>query len=265
MPVERPPILQGSAEQQLAALRDYLFRLAGSLENVQSAPVYTAGTMAQTGTGGINGSGSGTSAATEEKIRQNARELKGLIIKTANTITHEMNSREEEYKDYFLAQSEFGEFEENLDLRIETNARNVVEGYNYASAIRTAQNSADKAKDYYNQISGEIRRGFLNDPDHHGETVFGIAISSSLRFTGAQPVERDGSVYYELEERQTFGLYTATGWQFWINGHKAGWFNVGDGMLHVANVYVEENLHFGDKWRARKTGADEFEIVYVGV
>lgn len=247
MPVERPPILQGSAEQQLAALRDYLFRLAGSLESVQSAQTISVSAATSAG-----------SAAAVEKIKQNARELKALILKTADTITAEMDSREEEYRGYFLAQSEFGEFEETLDLRIETNARNVVESYNYAASIRAVQ-------DAYTQISGEIRRGFLNDPDHPGETVFGIAISSSLRFTGAHPEERDGSVYYELEGRQTFGLYTATGWQFWIEGHKAGWFDVGDRMLHVANVYVEDNLSFGNTWRARKTGADEFEIVYVGV
>ena len=239
--------MQGSAEQQLAALRDYLFRLAGSLESVQSAQAVSVGTAAKSGAGDA-----------AEKIKQNARELKALIIKTADTITAEMDSREEEYKGYFLAQSEFGDFEENLDLRIATSARNVVESYDYASAIRGVQDACT-------QISGEIRRGFLNDPDHPGEMVFGIAISSDLRFTGAQPVERDGYEYYELEGRQTFGLYTATGWQFWIGGHKAGWFDSHDGMLHVANVYVEDNLRFGETWRARKTGADEFEIVYVGV
>lgn len=262
MPVERPPILQGSAEQQLAALRDYLFRLAGSLENVQSAPAVSASTAVKSGAGGA---GSGTSAATEEKIRQNARELKALILKTAHEITAEMDSREEEYKGYFLAQSEFGDFEENLDLRIATSARNIIESYDYESAIRAAQDIAENVQEYYTQISGEIRRGFLDDPDHPGETVFGIAISSNLRFTSAQPVERDGYEYYELEARQTFGLYTATGWQFWINGHKAGWFDSLDGMLHVANIYVEDNLRFGDTWRMRQTDRNELEIMYVGV
>jgi hypothetical protein len=125
--------LQGSAEQQLAALRDYLFRLAGSLESIQSAPAVSVGAAAKSAAGGA-----GDAA---EKIRQNARELKALILKTADTITAEMDSREEEYRGCFLAQSEFGDFEENLDLRIETNARNIVEGYGYASAIRAAEDN----------------------------------------------------------------------------------------------------------------------------
>jgi hypothetical protein len=143
--------LQGSAERQLAALRDYLFRLAGSLESIQSAPAVSVGTAAKSGAGDA-----------AEKIRQNARELKALILKTADTITAEMDSREEEYRGYYLAQSEFGDFEENLDLRIATSARNIIESYDYESAIRAAQDIAENVQEYYTQISGEIRR-FLRD------------------------------------------------------------------------------------------------------
>jgi len=103
----------------------------------------------------------------------------------------------------------------------------------------------------------------MEDPDQPGELVFGIAISAQLRFTG-EVRAKDGYEYHELEGRQTFGLYTATGWQFWIDGHKAGWFDSEDGMLHVANVFIEDTLSFGGSWRVRRVGA-ELEIMYMGV
>lgn len=265
MPVERPPILQGSAEQQLAALRDYLFRLAGSLETVQSAPVFTAGAMSQAGTGGISGSGSGTSAATEEKIRQNARELRALIIKTANTITAEMDSREESYYGDFVARSDIGTFEQEWKMEAETTARSVVESFQQTSVVNVSSDQLEEFQKYVEQINGEIRRGFLDDPDHPGETIFGIAISSHLQFTSEVQTHK-GYEYYELTSGQTFGFYTSTGWQFWIDGRKAGWFDITDGFLHVANIYVENQVYFGDTWRMRQTrGGAEIEIIYVGV
>ena len=259
---ERPPILSGSTQQQLHALRDYLMRMAASLESAGNAPAYSLSPV----TNGAQPARAGAAGERDaiERMRQNARELKALILKTAHRIESEMDSREELYRGWFLAQSAFGEFEENLELRIATDARGVVESYGYEAAIRSAQDSIGLVQSYLTQINGEIRRGFLEDPDRPGELAFGIAISSSLRFTGSIQ-SREGYEYHELEPRQTFGLYTSTGWQFWIDGHKAGWFDSLDGMLHVANVFVEDTLQLGASWRMRPSAdGTELEIMFVG-
>ena len=65
-----------------------------------------------------------------------------------------------------------------------------------------------------------------------------------------------------LAPGQTLGLYTATGWQFWINGSKRGWFDSEDGMLHVANIVVEDKLQIGDGWLMTTTGG--FGLRYTG-
>jgi len=267
MSIERPPILRGSAERQLAALRDYLFRLAGSLDTAAAAPA--AGYVLRKSADGKSvyapgggGTDDGTEKAAIERMRKNARELKALILKTADEIEQEMDRKEEEYHGTFIARSEFGEFEERTSLLVETTAKDIVETYRSISAVRSDQADIELLQDYMTQLNGEIRRGFLEDPDNPGETVFGIAVSAQLRFTGAVR-SKDGYEYHELEGNQTLGLYTASGWQFWIDGHRAGWFDSMDGMLHVANVYVEDALTFGGSWRARRSGT-ELEILYVG-
>ena len=96
---------------------------------------------------------------------------------------------------------------------------------------------------YVTELSGQIRRGFLEDPETH-QTVLGIAISQQLRFTG-QELTDGGWTYFELSPGQTLGLYTSTGWQFWVNGRKVGWFDSSDGMLHTVSQAVEQEIRLG--------------------
>ena len=72
----------------------------------------------------------------------------------------------------------------------------------------------------------------------------------------------DGADYYQLSSGQTFGLYTSTGWQFWINGWKKGWYDSVDGMLHIANVAVENALQLGGQWQL--VNSDGLGIKYTG-
>ena len=56
--------------------------------------------------------------------------------------------------------------------------------------------------------------------------------------------------------------YTATGWQFWINGSKKGWFDSADGMLHAGNLQVEQLLQLGADWVLSTAGG--FGLRYLG-
>ena len=64
----------------------------------------------------------------------------------------------------------------------------------------------------------------------------------------------DGYTYYYLNAGQTFGLYTSTGWQFWIGGVRRGWFSSEDSMLHVSNIVVENRLQLGADWEITTEG-----------
>lgn len=261
--MQKPPMLTGDAGTDLRQMRDYLFRLAGSLQNIETATAEIV--SVRMGTAAATGGGAASTAdeqAAVERMRQNAASLRALILKTARDIESEMDSREEEYYGYFRAKSDYGDLDERYELMIDTNAQRIVESYGYDSQISSIDNAVQR---YTTQINGEIRRGFIEDPDRPGSLIFGIAISSTLQFTGSVQT-KDGYEYHELEPRQTFGFYTSTGWQFWIDGQKAGWFDsTGEGVLHVRKVVAEDYFQVGGKWQMKiADGGAELEFVYVG-
>ena len=257
---ELPPVLRGSERAQLAELREYLVRLVRGLEQVESAAVRQS----------TSAFWSGEEAAIRDRetvgqIRNQAVALKSLIIKTADRVTAEYDRRIEELRSLFVAESEFGQYKETIRTQIETTARGIVESYDYREEIAAAQDDLKLLQHYTTAIQGEIRRGMIEDPEHPGTVVTGIAISQNLHFTGVTQTGEDGYTYYELASGQTFGLYTSTGWQFWIDGAKKGWFSSLDGMLHVANIVVEQSLQLGSAWQLRSSvEGTRLDIVYVG-
>lgn len=260
---EKPPILTGSEQQQINALRDYLFRMVSSLDTIETAPVVAFSD---------SGEKVKLDSQTLEAIRENTASLKALIISNADTITSYVDQKTETYEEQYQAlSSRFGTYEENITRTIEETARGVVDSYKYKEtidAIRDGLNGlSDQTDNYFTQINGQIRRGFIEDPPNSGTYTLGIAISQNLQFDAeiAPQDDSEGYRYYHLKGGQTLGLYTSAGWQFWIDGVKVGWFSSKDSMLHVRQIQVEESLQFGDKWKL-KTAADgtELEIVYIG-
>ena len=168
-----------------------------------------------------------------------------------------------EMRQSYLARSEFGEYQQEILLLIDATARQIVESYGFLEQLRATRAELGEMGDafaaYEMEISGQIRRGFLEDPDTH-RTVLGIAISQQLQFTGRE-LSDGGWSYYELSPGQTLGLYTSTGWQFWVNGRKVGWFDSSDGMLHTVSQVVEEEIRMGD-WRMSARGG--FGLKYMG-
>lgn len=242
---EMPPILQGSEKEQLAALRDYLVRLARSLDAAAEAPLSVSVPAA---------------SVPAAAARKEAGELRSLIVKTAERVEHSVEILRETLREDYLALSDFGSYRESIENTIEQTARGVVESYDFASALVALDGRLGDTESALTSLRGEIRRGLITDPES-GETALGIAIAENLSFTGTEHTE-NGLVYYELAPGQTLGLYTSTGWQFWINGSKRGWFDSRDGMLHVANLAVENSLRLGGDWLVTTVGG--FGLRYMG-
>ena len=85
--------------------------------------------------------------------------------------------------------------------------------------------------------------------------------ASNLSLTG-QTVTENGLVYWELSPGQTLGIYTASGWQFWINGSKRGWFDSRDSQLHVSELSAESGIRLGADWLMSAAGG--FGLRYIG-
>lgn len=276
---EKPPILTGQPKKDLENMRDYLFRMAQSLGDAASAEAAAENGVSisykKDGTQ-ILKPGGGKPQNTED-IRRNAAELRSLIIKSANNLQQMIvagdsavisyaDSKMDQFESYYLAKSEFGAFEETIDTRIEESARGVVDSYAYTAAIKSMQDSIGLLQHYYEAIEGEIRRGIVLNPDT-SQYEIGIVISQVVRFAGEVGHDDpnnpdDGNTYYYVDSGQTFGLYTSTGWQFWINGVKRGWFSSEDSMLHVSNIVVEDKLKLGADWEMTTSGG--FGLKYTG-
>lgn len=249
--MEYPPILTGSTEAQLRALRDYLVRVAQSLD-AAAADAETCTTAAAAGGTGTGKTLSDTGAETPEALR-------AIIVKTADSVSSHIDSITTLLESSYLARSDFGQYAETIETRIEQTAKQTVESYNYTALIRAAEAQLGELSAHLTELQGRIVRGVLTDPE--GNLVFGIAISESLTLTG-QTVEQNGFAYSVISPGQTFGLYTASGWQFWIRGVKCGWFDARDGMLHAAKLTVEDSLHLGADWQFSAAGG--FGIRYIG-
>ena len=276
---EYPPILKGTEQQQLAALRDYLVRMARSLRSAEeaaeeaadrSAALSAAGGTADAAAADTAALAAGSSALTAAAETGDAAaallsagQLRALIQKTADrieTVRQSVDRVDAALREDYLAVSDFGEYTARAALNMTATARQVVEGYDYAQRIDAVGAALDAMDSYLTAIRGEIRRGLITDPET-GEQVLGIAVAENLRFTG-QTHSADGLTYYELSPGQTLGLYTATGWQFWINGAKRGWFDSADSMLHVTRLRAVDSIDLGGSWRLSSAGG--LGIKYLG-
>jgi hypothetical protein len=245
---ELPPVLSGPPQQQIAALRDYLVRMAQSLQTAQDL------TEKRT----ASGISRAKTAAAADAARQ-AASLKSLIVKTAGVIRSSIEELETELHSSYVAESEFGEYREYAEGRFTQTASDITEAFDRSAQIRT------DLLDFRSSVQGEIRRGLIEDPET-GEENIGIAISRKLYFetNGIPYVDTMGNIYPRLLPAQSFGLYTATGWQYWINGQKVGWFDSLDSSLHLRTVTVNESISIGDSWKIMQHPGGGFGVRYVG-
>ena len=249
---ELPPILSGSPESQLRAMRDYLVRLSQTLPT-EPAQLAAAGSgAAKLPDAAARSAAPGAKPNADQVTPGNYPRLRALIEKTAGEIYSHVDAINRQLRADYLARSELGEFEERVTADMEATARGVVEGYEYDARLTASDERAGRIEEHLRSLSGQIRRGLITDPET-GEQVLGIAISQRLSFTGASS-SHEGETYYELSPGQTLGMYTSTGWQFWINGARRGWFDSIDGMLHVASLQVEQSFRLGDSWLVSTTG-----------
>ena len=242
MSYELPPQARGDAAEQLAALRDYLVRLAQELERAERGASVEAADEARS-----------VREQNAKALREQASALKALIVKNADEIAERTDVRFDSLSASYVAISDYGRYYNQIDTQVRQSARETVETYHFTEAVEALERSMS-------ELGGQIRRGLIEDPETH-EIHLGIAVSERLSFTG-QTQTVGGVTYYELTPGQTLGLYTSSGWQFWINGVRRGWFSSQDSMLHVSNIVAEEKLRAGPGWEISASGG--FGLRYIG-
>lgn len=247
---EYPPILTGDALQQIAALRDYLVRQTRDRDHQITE---TAAKEIQiVGARAAAKNGKQTPSDSEKQLAQS---LRALIIKTADVVeSHVEAIYTELHSDYTAISEDFGTYKDTVNARFEAMADGITAQFEETEQILTP------IQQFTTELSGAIRLGIIEDPETH-ERAIGIVIGQHVQFTGATETH-DGYEYQVLDEGQTTGIYTSTGWQFWINGRKVGWFDTEDSSLHVSRILVETQLQHGSDWLVTTVGG--YGIRYIG-
>ena len=249
--IEYPPLLEGRTDEQLRELRDYLVRLARELEDAAAqTTVPAAGVAVSRPQTTASSAALAPQTATPALTVPQTSALRSLIVKTAKEVTAYADELNTALESRYLALSDFGSYAETVETTIRQTARETVESYQFTSEIGSLRENLEGFDRVLTELDGRIIRGVMEDPN--GNLVFGIAVAEKLTVTG-ETIESGGLSYRKLAAGQTLGLYTSTGWQFWIRGVKTGWFDAEDGLLHVAGLAVEQSLRFGN-WLVTPTG-----------
>ena len=228
-----PPGLKGDEKNQLVQMHSFLFRLTEQL-NAALTQTENAIEKAQT-TATAAASGGNSNAAMETEYK----ELKSLIIKTADTVRAEMDVIVSELDSKYIAVSDWGTYEENIHRDIETTAKETIESYDYQAQI-------DGLESFQLTSQGYIRRGII-DFDEHNMPVYGIAIGQELAET---QVEKDGVVYDTIDMTRNMAVYTADKLAFYQNGVEVAYFD--QMTMQVTRVNVIDAITFKGAWELSK-------------
>lgn len=230
-----PPSATGGQAEQVRNLYSYLYQLTDHL-NAAFVALDAGGSDAS---GASVSAGSTSSGMSADQARQ-YNELKALIIKTGTVTKEYADKLVASLDSVYIAQSEWGTYEEKIHQDIEATASGIVESYNFQSQI-------DALDDYRVEASGYILRGIIGY-DEDNVPIFGIAIGQDLKTT---EVTIDGVTYKQVDMTKNLATYTADGITFWLNGVAVARLNQQE--LSVTRAVITEKITLGD-WEIATNG-----------
>lgn len=250
--IDTPPELKGKEIDQLRQVHRYLFSLSEKLNVCLNKVEITD--QAPT----ILRSGSGTSAADRREAEYSAKELRELIINTAEIVRSEMSRLETVLQSKYTAlSSSWGSYQETINTTIEATAMNIIANYDYSAILSELSASVAGFEQYQSKMEGYIKQGIIGIDDD-GLPILGIAIGKTLN---TETYVVDGVEYEKISDGQTCAFYTDEGISFFVNGTEKARFT-GD-TLEILNVKVG-TLDVGEAWAVYTDTDGSFAIDWIG-
>ena len=234
---EQPPALSGDERAQLQQLYRYLFKLSEQLNTSLEATDRQYRMAIKTRSGSENSDDVFT-----PELDAKYRELRSLIIKTADIVNQKMDRVVTQLNSEFQAISyEWGTFEQNIERTIIDTAENTIEQFDYSEHIYGIDKTVMDGVTYYGITSlGYIKRGIIGFDDENFP-IYGIAVGTELK---EKTVIKDGKEYQQIDTNQRIATYTSDRITFWANGVELAYFS-GD-KLFVTRVEVTDGITIGD-------------------
>lgn len=201
----------------------------------------------------------GQTAAQKKETEQGLGRLRTLIIKTADAVRAEQAALELRLQSTYVALSDFGDYQEEIDTRLTATAARIEQALSYYAELSDSLHGVSEDFDAYRvDVQGYIRQGVIG---YDGAVpVIGIAMGRDLRVTGGKETV-DGTEYEVIDTSSNMSIWTPDKLSFYINGAEAAYFS--NGALYVGTVIVKEKLVLGqDKWQI--THDDGFTVRWIG-
>lgn len=201
----------------------------------------------------------GQTAAQKKETEQGLGRLRTLIIKTADAVRAEQAALELRLQSTYVALSDFGDYQEEIDTRLTATAARIEQALSYYAELSDSLHGVSEDFDAYRvDVQGYIRQGVIG---YDGAVpIIGIAMGRDLRVTGAKETV-DGTEYEVIDTSSNMSIWTPDKLSFYINGAEAAYFS--NGALYVGTVIVKEKLVLGqDKWQI--THDDGFTVRWIG-
>ena len=201
----------------------------------------------------------GQTAEQKKETEQGLGRLRTLIIKTADAVRAEQAALELRLQSTYVALSDFGDYQEEIDTRLSATAARIEQALSYYAELSDSLHGVSEDFDAYRvDVQGYIRQGVIG---YDGAVpIIGIAMGRDLRVTGAKETV-DGTEYEVIDTSSNMSIWTPDKLSFYINGAEAAYFS--NGALYVGTVIVKEKLVLGqDKWQI--THDDGLTVRWIG-
>lgn len=182
--------------------------------------------------------------------------LKSLIVKTAETVSRQVEQMKSELRGEYVAVSDFGTYLEKTSQEIEEDPTKITRYFKFAADIQADVDKVDADfSAYKTDVQGYIRQGIV---DYDGVTpIIGIAIGQDIRTTQTG-VETEQGVFDEIDKRSNMSVWTTEKLSFYIGGQEAAYFS--NGKLTVAQIATDRIAGAG-KWDVSFTNGVKFKWI----
>lgn len=242
--IETPKKFSGTEKEQILQVYAYLFRLSENLNIALNN--LTADSFAEAEKKNLLNIGGGTSDGDNDEqasLANSYRELRSLIINTAEIVRGEMDKLSTQLNSRYEAiSSEWGTYQENMSSSIEATAEGILQSYGYDAKIETLQEAAVGFSQYIITTEGFIKQGFI-DYDANNIPIIGIAIGQGLTTT---KVTINGEEYEQIDDTQSCAFYTADRVSFRINGQEVAY--ISNRKLYIHDVEITGTVVLKGEW-----------------
>ncbi len=212
----RLPHITGDTAQQLAQLKSYLYQMVEQLNWALDTglPEAAASTPAAAAP-------SGKAADPQETFSS----IKALIIKSADIVKAYSQQIGDRLEDRYVAQSEFGTYQQDTALSLEANGKGILQNYENLQKLTGILQS-------YGETSAYLRSGLLEERAD-GTPVYGLEVG--------QRDEQDG-----VEVFNKFARFTSNRLEFYDGGNQqTPVAYISDYKLFITNAQITGALTLG--------------------